>query len=346
MPDQAKQTATLLPPDEKFWQRYSPHHELPVSGMTSLFLHGAVIGVFLIVGVLVGMRWHGEAGKPPSMDVVMLEGGGDGSEGLGGPAGLPGDDEAALTELTPRDPAAPALPKIDSPMLQLENAPSVELALPSSEIRPETKDLFTDIERLAKEAAAAAPKAAKAPSGTGNPKGVGGKGGLGNAPGPGKGKKGLGTGFGGLGGKLTKAQIFARRWGFDLSGTAKDHADKLAIVGIHLAVVDARGDAWFIRDLTRRPAEIYKADPRIFMDAVYWENKEAKSIFGLARELNLPFVPQKLLMLLPKEREQSMANAEALYAKEHGRDFDRIISTEFDFRLRGNTYEPVVKRMQ
>ena len=32
----AKGKAALIPPEEKFWQRYSPHHEFPLSTVTSI----------------------------------------------------------------------------------------------------------------------------------------------------------------------------------------------------------------------------------------------------------------------------------------------------------------------
>jgi len=29
-----------LPPEERFWQHYSPHHEAPLAGVGSFTLHG------------------------------------------------------------------------------------------------------------------------------------------------------------------------------------------------------------------------------------------------------------------------------------------------------------------
>ena len=35
------------PPEERFWKKYSPHHEAPLSGVTSFFIHGLVIALLL-----------------------------------------------------------------------------------------------------------------------------------------------------------------------------------------------------------------------------------------------------------------------------------------------------------
>ena len=39
----------LLPPEEKFWQRYSPHSEAPLSGVTSAVVHVLFVGLLLLV---------------------------------------------------------------------------------------------------------------------------------------------------------------------------------------------------------------------------------------------------------------------------------------------------------
>src|SRR5438876_751218 len=41
----------MLPPEERFWERYSPHNEAPLSGVSSTVLH------ILILGLLLGIIW-------------------------------------------------------------------------------------------------------------------------------------------------------------------------------------------------------------------------------------------------------------------------------------------------
>jgi hypothetical protein len=344
MDDKSTQTAPQLPPDEKFWQRYSPHHEMPLSGMTSLFAHALVVGVLLFAGYLVSLRWHGEADKPPRMDVVMIEGGPGDLEGIGGPEGLPGQSER--TELTPSVAPERPMTAVESSPLQFDDAPTVELFVPAETRPSETKDSLSEqLDKIAKEASQAV-AAKKTAAGTNNPKGVGGKGGIGDAPGPGKGKTGTGKGLGGPPGKLTQQQIYAWRWRFELLGSGKEHADKLAAVGVVLVVPDQQGQFWIIRDFRRRPVNLQKENVEKYRDAVTWKNTDQRSMFELARELQLPFVPQFVVMLLPKDREQQMARAEAAFAQQQRRDLLKVQATHFDFLLRGDSFEPVVLRME
>src|SRR5437016_9510117 len=93
----------LVPPEERFWKRYSPHYELPVAGATSVFAHGMVIAVLAIGGLAYLFRGGEEALRPPQMEVSpvaegLLGGGGDGAPGL---PGLPGEPR---TEMGPGQP--------------------------------------------------------------------------------------------------------------------------------------------------------------------------------------------------------------------------------------------------
>src|SRR6266446_3181166 len=74
-------TKALVPPEEKFWERYSPHQEMPLSGVGSFTLHFLAIGlvVLMAIGVI-------KLGVPPkvSVEIQPIEPGGGGS--------LDGDD--------------------------------------------------------------------------------------------------------------------------------------------------------------------------------------------------------------------------------------------------------------
>ena len=47
-PPAANPIRMLVPPDEKFWKRYSPHNEAPLSGISSFALHLLAIPLLLI----------------------------------------------------------------------------------------------------------------------------------------------------------------------------------------------------------------------------------------------------------------------------------------------------------
>ncbi len=187
------------------------------------------------------------------------------------------------------------------------------------------------------------------PKGTGNPKGVGGQGGKGDGPGVG-GKGGPGTGVGGPGGgrKATRQEVYAWRWRFDLTGDAGEHARKLASLGVTVAIPDANpaGGFFIITDLNRRPVEMKKDNLAAFKDAVKWYNTRAESVQALAAELQIP-TPKFVVLLLPKEREQKMADEEAQYAQKNRRKLETITETWFDFRmLQRRSTEPVVIRQK
>src|SRR6516165_7572823 len=80
----------LLPPEETFWKRYSPHNEAPLSGVSSTVLH--VLMILLLLGIIAmqnALKLDDEF-RPPPVDPVRLNlggGGGSPSGSGGGPGG-------------------------------------------------------------------------------------------------------------------------------------------------------------------------------------------------------------------------------------------------------------------
>src|SRR5262245_4741001 len=66
----------LVPPDERFWQRYSPNGEPFLSGLSSFVVHGVVLLI-----ILVGLSWLMPKTTSEEIEPVLL---GDGIEGGGG----------------------------------------------------------------------------------------------------------------------------------------------------------------------------------------------------------------------------------------------------------------------
>src|SRR5262249_7085376 len=99
-----------VPPEEKFWQHYSPHHEFPLSSVSSFTLHALVIGLFVLMAV--GIIKFGGKEKMPVEAVHLDLGGGGGSKSGSGDAkgvgsGLPEREDPGDT---PKDPANPVEP--------------------------------------------------------------------------------------------------------------------------------------------------------------------------------------------------------------------------------------------
>jgi hypothetical protein len=356
----------LIPPEESMWQRYSPHNEAPLAGATSLFLHGAIVGIMVVGGMAFFWAAREEAARPPKMDVVMLEGDGTGLEGGGAAPGLPGDPDAGAPKRTEQsgtlEKVSPSEPRVPNPPT---NDKLPELGLPTFEIASPTldKDLFLELERMAKDAAdqankeQAVPKSQPAPGpegkkvglkGTGDPKGQGGLGGSKGGPGAGD-KTGAGIGKGGpKGRKATQQEIYAWRWHFNLGNSDKEHARMLATMGMTIAFPDPAGglnDFLLVTDMNRRPVEFKKDSLAAYKDAVKWFNTKPESVQGLSRELELPFTPKFVIMLLPKEREKKMAEEEKRFAAQMRRDLRTVRKTFFDFRLQNGAYEPVGVRL-
>src|SRR6476659_7637751 len=77
------------PPDEKFWVKYSPHHELPISGMASLAWHTLAVVLIVLVAWVIGNR--GQDDMPLEMIQIGGSGGGGGDRRDFGP----GNDRTA-----------------------------------------------------------------------------------------------------------------------------------------------------------------------------------------------------------------------------------------------------------
>jgi hypothetical protein len=332
----------LQPPPEKNWQRYSPNHELPLAGMTSLFMHGFILGVVGLGWLLYFVQRDSDNSKPPSQDVVMITGEGDGLGGMGAEPGLPGEEGPKLTELTPQP---EAVPFELTPTENFKEAPKVELSVPETPL-PETKtDVESVLSKLEKEAndqakKLPAKKAARiAMSGTGNPKGQGGRGGTGG--GLGMSNQGMGPGAVGVGGRLaTKAQIYAMRWRFNLAGNAKQHVEQLKAIGLVVVFHAPNSIDYFVKDLSRRPAALSPGNINQYRDAVQWHNESPQSILDLAKELRLTFVPTAIYLYVPKEREETIAAEEARFSKAVSNNANNIKETKFIFRLVNGKYEP------
>jgi hypothetical protein len=329
-----------VPPDERFWQRYSPHHEFPLAGMTSFFIHALVIGILALAGFWYLFQRESESNKPPTMDMVQITGGGDGFEGAGGEPGSPGAAGPNQTEtiLSPMTSPVEMVPDTS-----LKDAPKLEFTIPEIDLTEPKGDLESLLSKLEKDAAAQAKKEtapAKKPPGTGNPKGTGGQTGTGG--GPGKGTQGTGLGVGGPGGrKATKAEIYALRWRFSLGQNAKEHVDQLKAIGMVVVFRSPRGVDYFVNDLNRRPVALKEGNIAQFKDAVKWENTSMTSLVDLQRELKLDFVPSKVLLFLPMDREEKIAAEEYRFAKASNNNVKNIKETHFEFRLRDGAYEPV-----
>jgi hypothetical protein len=355
MSDSVMTDRELLPPDETFWKRYSPRHECPIAASASTLLHLVALGGVVLAGLAMSWRWYGERSQPVKMSVVFVDGGpGDGrSVGGGGGSPTPAGTENIAQPQTPQ--ASVPEPKTSAPLILPKSPTDVdntELGVTQPMPTTNDKDFRAKLEAKMKADLARA-NSAIAAKGNGTPEpgrgGTGTGGGLGTGKGTGTGsKEGPGTGTGGTGmpatTKAAQAQILANRWRFESGGSPRDRIAKLAAFGMTLGFTDFTGNLYILEDLKNRPSRSRLESFDRYKETVIWGlRKNNPDVPGLCRELMLPATASDIVLLLPADREQQMADEEMRYSKEKGYDFSKVEATLFDFELVRGSYEPVVK---
>src|SRR5262249_3879341 len=91
-PKIASKPTPLIPPDEQFWQRYSPNHEAPLSGVTSTLLHILGIGLIFMVLWVQNMTHADEENRSLPIEPIRFGGGGGHKGGPGNGSGGNPDD--------------------------------------------------------------------------------------------------------------------------------------------------------------------------------------------------------------------------------------------------------------
>jgi hypothetical protein len=317
------------PPEEAFWQRYSAHHEFPLSTVTSVALFGLAAGLAALAAVLVGLSRHGESHQPVRQDVVVVAE--PGAADAGGPAGAeagPAGRERKVENVGPKRPtqepvARPrplAPPVLPGPHPRPVTLPKQDSTTDKSDPSADFDDVMRDIDRQLK-----------------NPPGPGGT----QTPGPGP-KPGSRPGPGGNpnGGTPTQRQRRELRWRIDFSGTGEQHLEKLRALGVTLALPTRARGQFLVLDLTRQPPAGKTTDLGRQRDKIKWLNRDQGSLRELARALGMRDVPPFAVIFLPRVMEDEMIRLEHDYK---GLEESQIELTEFEIQRRGDgTFGPVV----
>jgi hypothetical protein len=341
------------PPEEAFWQRYSPHHEFPLSTVTTAAVCGLGVGLVALAVVLVGLSRHDERRKPAEMDVVEIAGGG-GTEGPGTKgAGLDASGKEKA-ENVPTQQTHPKAPKEDK-VASLKNPVKTPVLKLPQDTRPEPKDnssneaIFNQLSEEAKKLDAKARQDVERAMQAAGPKGIkepGVGGGSGGGTGKGVGtKKGPGSGTGNTGRVLSKRQRRELRWRIDFSGTGEEHLDKLKALHITLAIATGVPYRFLVVDLTHSPLAGKMTDLSRQKDKIKWFNTRPESLRALALALQkhgLPLrsVPPYVVIFLPPAMEHEMIQLEHDFK---GLEEDQIELTEFEIQRRPDgSFGPVV----
>jgi hypothetical protein len=328
--------APKLPPEEKFWKKYSPHHEFPLSSITSAALHLLVIGLLLLgtwLAVALGLASMKQS--PDVTAIALAPGGGGGNpKGVGnGPGqGDPPPPSENVEKTDSREPT-PALTLPDLPEGPVDPVRLAEFKDPTTNSR-----VIVDTNQAVKQMAALDEEArtkvfnALAGKGKAGP-------GSGGGEGPGKGpNKGPGQGEGK--GNISVRQKRVLRWTMIFNTlNGDDYARQLESLGAMIAIPEPNGKQYrLIKDLSKRPAE-GKIEDLSTINSIYWVDDKPESVAGLARALMLPYRPGHIVAFFPPKLENKLVELERDFK---GLKEEQIFETRFDVVKDGDGYVPKV----
>src|SRR5262245_53609004 len=300
--DTAAVTAALplVPGEETVWEKYSPNGEPALSGISSLLLHGLLLGLLVFSAAIAGC-WSGQKVDLDELETVEIgngeEGGGGGNpEGEGNAPGnlsRPQDDVKQLTEdKTPK----PVLPEED---LKVKASKPDEI--------PDPSDLVMEKLKNKQEAKKLGPVLKDALEGLAG-KGLGGSGqGGGEGTGFGKGKgSGVGDGTGRMNRRGRRQMRWELFWG---QLDARVYLQQTEAAGMWPVVIDRNGNPMKVVDYRQKPAKLELMDVKASKRNWFTDDK-ADSTTNIAAELGLDFVPVAVLFFYPIEFEEALLKKE------------------------------------
>ena len=331
-----KKTGPAGLPDERFWIKYSPHHELPLSVTSSVFLHAMAFGVIglILAGFLSGLF---SPKPPPPVQAFGLQGGGGGD-----PNGAEGGT----------DPAPSNGKEVTEPVKQADNVkpvvPDKDLTPPTatqqSIVKPEEGParLFREVTLSPKSLSGVARDASErlaaiAEKGKG---GNGKRGGLGEGVGTGTGNK---TGSGsGSGGTITSERQL--RWTMIFrTHSGNDYLKQLQDLNATLATPESNDEFTVYRDLGRRPLQGRKEDVSKEL-GLRWIDDRADSVPALAASMGLRHRPPYIVAFFPRSLEDTLRKIES---QNFRGDETQIEETIFRIEQRpGGKYVPVFQDLR
>jgi hypothetical protein len=334
------QVKKLMPPEEKFWQHYSPHHEFPWSSVISVALHG--LAVFLVVVLFVRLAKEDNEDAPLPLEPIVIAGGGGNIHGVGNAPGHATPKEAE-NETTTEEPATTTPTEKQPKLNQVIEDPLKLPELTQKNTRTITPPnaAIQGLAALSKDARAEAFEGLAAP-----------KGGGGTGRGGGKGS-GIGTGEGehagaGKESTLNNRQKRTLRWTMTFNtANGEDYLRQLSALKAILAVPVPQGGAYWVFDLSHgRHHPVTKTNLN-YLKRIFWVDKTTGSVRNLAGALGLQQQPPWIAAFFPVSLEQKLLKKELAYAREHtGRQDireDNIKETQFEIQP---DFEPVVVNQQ
>lgn len=311
----------LLPPEEQFWIRYSPHHEFPLSSVISFTLHSVVI-VGMIVGAILMSKLGLGNDKPPEAYAVIIEPAGGDRKPAGAPGkGIDGLPPENLPDIKKPDDAVkkPVVEDLN-PVPQLKNDDKVPLDVKVRQLEDENV-LPGQLDELNKKLDARIKKLIdRGPMGPG---GGGGTSPTGTGPGEGPGQ---GPGTGNIGVRQKRQMrwtlIFNTRSGLD---GGRDYLQQLRALGAILAI-PLENDQFMVYHLEK--SNQGKIEDISQINRIYWVDNRPQSVQGLAMAMGIRPPPVQVVAFFPIKLEQELEDKEKK-ALRPGANVDEIVETKF-----------------
>jgi hypothetical protein len=293
----AKDRSLIGPPEEKFWKRYSPHHELPLSSIASISLHVLGIGLLILFGYIASKLFV-DADQPLPIGIMEPGGGGE-------PEGSANSQSEGQVAHGPE--IAPTIPKTETPTQPPtesklpEPTPQTPPALPTPTAETNAERVISENEKAEQHFASEVAKDLFQNNLGGAKKGQG----PGEGPGVGGGPGGSGSGKG----NMTVSQKRKTRWNliFKPAG-ADEHVRQFAALGAILAFPKPGGQFFVIRKPLRpqegRIEDVHK------IPGIFWVDEERHVAETISRHLGVYPPPTYFVAFLPKQLEEEMAKME------------------------------------
>ncbi len=311
----------MAPPDEEFWEKYSPHFEFPLSSIGSIALHVAGLMIFLGALYMLSKMTLTDTGPVP-MREMMLASDGDGSED-----GKSGDGGGTpLDNTTPFERPTDPMRNVPDAVIQevLTDIKQYVPNIPQDADAPRPEDLpnikkILDNEDLRKKLL---------PGNNGN---------KGKGPGDGSStteQPGAGTGGNG---DATSSKNRAVRWELLFkTESGKDYVTQLAAMKATLVIPQPpdfkKSLAYKNLDQPRPAGEPFDIKD---IPGLYFVDDSKDSATKVAGTLGLNFEPPLFVAFFPKDVEEELAAKERNY---RGRKEDQIFSTKFKILIRDGKY--------
>lgn len=332
------------PPEEQFWQRYSAHGELPLSGATSLAVHLLILGLMVLTAWLAYAVFSHTSRTIPVEAVRLDLGGGGGSRhGTGDGPGVgttePREDPGGKPDEGPATPDP--VDNLTKPKLDVNAGARSPVQFDPGSTRV--------IQQSDTSSSAALQKLAEANIRIRLPDKKGyGQGGTGTGGGSGDGKgTGVGNGEGEGRGTLTQREKRMLRWSMLFNtNSGPDYFAQLQGLGAILAIPvkeDGEREYKIVRDLSARPAKLLNEDIGQ-IQRIYWIDNNPQSVADIMSVLGVRLRPSHFVAFMPEKLEANLFKLESNYLKNHhpGKTEDDIDLTKFRINRRGGGYEPEV----